>query len=117
MIDLRDEPCLGFTERVFSLGKPSIMPDDLRLHDDLSANAQKMATELSTPEFAEAVRLRNIIEGGNATGSDDEVEAVYDAYVLMTDRVLDLFAMVSRRDEQIALLRVEIQLAAADVRL
>ena len=102
MIDLRHEPCLGAHERVFEGGSDLPSSGYLRQHAELSENAARIAAELDGREFGDLIRLSNTIDAGRATGKGDEAEAVYDAFPILVRRVIDLFNMVSRRDEAIA---------------
>jgi len=73
-----------------------------RDHPLLSANAKKMLESFQSEKWQQRFRLADRIESGHATESEAEVDALYTAFPEMLNEIIDLFNMVSRRDELIA---------------
>ena len=70
-----------------------------REHPHLSENAKKMLEAFKSPKYRRFEELARNIEIGDATGAEDESLEVYDMAVDLFKEVVDLFNMVSRRDE------------------
>lgn len=76
---------------------------------DLSINARKMFEAFHTPKWLEREELVRKIDSGYAEETEKEVGFLYDSMPEMMGEIIDLFNMVSRRDEEIARLNREIE--------
>ena len=115
-IDLRHEPALS-GEHMTRSGESRY--DDLitgaLLRDGpwLSANARTQLQEMVGSAWIEPLKLADRIEDGGAFENDAEHDLLYESYPDLIDTVIDLFNMVSRRDEQIAALESQLDEVAA----
>lgn len=106
-VDLRHEPGLGArnaTAAAYADDRESFLREMTRQSSRLSENAQRFVDEFRAGdvEFAAALRLADRIEAGDAKEDEAEHDLLYRQFPKMVDRVIDLFLMVARRDEQIA---------------
>lgn len=116
-IDLRDEPVLRGVERVSRPGdsdRVALLKDGdgtglLRDGPWLSENARRVYIELIGVDWFKRLKLADKIERGDADQSNDEQDTLYETYAALVDMSIDLFNMVSRRDERIAELEREVQ--------
>lgn len=83
------------TNRVQELLEGSLFRDG----DWLSPNAALQLVEMREPKWREVFALADKIEDGRATVNDTELDVLYDMFPAVIDTVIDLFNMVSRRDE------------------
>lgn len=115
MVDLRQEMLLRGHE-ITSAGRGDSRVGALMSSEDgllragpwLSPNARKMYQELTGPDWLKYLKLADKIEQGDADQSNDEQDTLYDGMPVLTDTVIDLFNMVSRRDEQIDALNAQL---------
>lgn len=107
--DLRHEAAAPHdkTASSFESRYDAVSAGDLRDGPWLSPNARRQLEDLKGARWAEALRLADRIEAGAAFDDEAEHDVLYETYPLLIDTVLDLFNMVSRRDEQIARRRQE----------
>ncbi|UTC28857.1 hypothetical protein MARCHEWKA_03450 [Brevundimonas phage vB_BpoS-Marchewka] len=116
-IDLRHEPALGDSEwtmrsdasRVQSLLVNALLRDG----PWLSPNARTQLQEMKSDDWVKTLLLADVIENGDARQDDAEHDLLYESYPDLVDTVIDLFNMVSRRDEQINALQHQLGEVAA----
>ena len=115
-MDLRHEPILSGHEQLTRAGESRLqdLRDGTLLRDGpwLSENARSLYQELIGVDWTKRLTLADVIERGAAKETEAEHDTLYESYPDILDTVIDLFNMVSRRDEQIEAL--EAQIAAAD---
>lgn len=73
----------------------------------LSPNARAQLVAMFGAAWVEPLKLADRIESGRARETEDEHDVLYETYPDLIDTVIDLFNMVSRRDETIETLRQE----------
>ncbi|USN16092.1 hypothetical protein PAPPERLAPAPP_03510 [Brevundimonas phage vB_BpoS-Papperlapapp] len=116
-IDLSHEPSMGGREwtasardnRVQSLLVGALLRDG----PWLSPNARTQVQEMKGDDWVKVLLLADVIENGDARQDDAEHDLLYETYPDLVDTVIDLFNMVSRRDEQINALQHQLGEVAA----
>lgn len=119
-MDLRHEPILSGHEQLTRAGESRLqdLRDGTLLRDGpwLSENARSLYQELIGVDWTKRLSLADVIERGAAKETEAEHDTLYESYPDILDAVIDLFNMVSRRDEAIATLRAERDDAADEAR-
>lgn len=119
MVDLRQEMLLRGHE-ITSAGRGDSRVGALMSSEDallragpwLSPNARKQYQELIGPDWLKYLKLADKLDRGEGDQSNDEQDTLYDGFPALTDTVIDLFNMVSRRDEQIEVLNAQLDALA-----
>lgn len=116
-IDLREEPSLGLHEVTAASAEGDRFGDAdiLRVHERMSPNAERVLAQLQGEDFRALMLVADRVEAGKGL-SEPEEEVIYDQLPGAVDLILDLFNMVSRRDERIAELEEQIEDAAMEAR-
>lgn len=65
----------------------------------LSPNARLQLVEMNDPKWRKVFALADKIEDGRASVDDAELDVLYEMFPTVVDTMIDLFNMVSRRDE------------------
>lgn len=65
----------------------------------LSPNARLQLVEMNDPKWRKVFALADKIEDGRASVDDAELDVLYEMFPAVVDAMIDLFNMVSRRDE------------------
>lgn len=111
-MDLRHEPALSGHEQLTRAGESRLqdLRDGTLLRDGpwLSENARSLYQELIGVDWTKYLTLADVIERGDAKETETEHDTLYGSYPDILDTVIDLFNMVSRRDETIARLLEEV---------
>lgn len=119
-MDLRHEPALSGHEQLTRAGESRLqdLRDGTLLRDGpwLSENARSLYQELIGVDWTKRLTLADVIERGAAQETEAEHDTLYESYPDILNTVIDLFNMVSRRDETIAALKAERDDAAAEAR-
>lgn len=115
-IDLREEPLLGAHSRTTAAidGDRVLLLRDpqyglFREGEWLSENAKRTLQALIGPDWLKYLTLADKLDNGNGDQSSAEQDTLYEGFPIITDMAIDLFNMVSRRDERIAQLEDEVQ--------
>lgn len=112
-IDLRSEPALSGHEQLSGVRESRFQAllDGSLLRDSplLSDNARRLYQELIGVDWTKRFKLADRIEIGGARENEDEHDTLYEAFPEMVDLIVDLFGMISRRDEAIAGLGAKVQ--------